>query len=202
VHGKGSIYERMPGDHWQKLANTRALYAYMWAHPGKQLLFMGNEFAQQQEWSAERSLDWHLLEDSTGHGGVQRLVRDLNHIYREQPALWQRDDDPSAFSWIEANDAENSVVAFARVGRDDRPLVCVMNLTPVPREGYRVGLPRSGRWRELINTDAESYGGSGVGNLGAVEAEPLPWHGQPVSAALTLPPLGVIWLSPEEGPEA
>ncbi|HEU4975504.1 MAG TPA: 1,4-alpha-glucan branching protein GlgB [Baekduia sp.] len=199
VHGKGTIYSRMPGDHWQRLANVRALYAYQWAHPGKQLLFMGQEFAQQQEWSAERSLDWHLVEDeASGHAGVQRLVRDLNRVYRDEPALWQRDDDPSAFWWIEANDAENSVMAFARQGHDDRAVVCVMNLTPVPREGYRVGLPHGGRWRELLNTDAETYGGSGVGNGGAVEAEALPWHGQPASAALRLPPLGVLWLAPSD----
>jgi 1,4-alpha-glucan branching enzyme len=200
VHGKGTIYSRMPGDHWQKLANVRALYAYQWAHPGKQLLFMGQEFAQVEEWSAERSLDWHLVEDEASpHAGVQRLVRDLNHVYQETPALYQRDEDPTGFYWIEANDAENSVLAFAREGRDGQVMVCVMNLTPVPREGYRVGLPRSGQWREVINTDAETYGGSGVGNLGAVEAEPLPWHSQPMSAPLTLPPLGVLWLAPEEG---
>jgi len=197
VHGKGTIYSRMPGDHWQKLANVRALYAYQWAHPGKQLLFMGQEFAQVQEWNAERSLDWHLLEDGSGHGGVQSLVRDLNHVYRDEPALWQRDGDPEGFSWIEANDAENSVVAFARTSREGRVLVCVMNLTPVPRDGYRVGLPRGGRWREVLNTDAEVYGGSGVGNLGGVDAEELPWHGQQHSAALSLPPLGVLWFAPE-----
>jgi 1,4-alpha-glucan branching enzyme len=200
VHGKGTIYSRMPGDHWQKLANVRALYAYQWAHPGKQLLFMGQEFAQIEEWSAERSLDWHLVDDEASpHAGVQRLVRDLNHVYTSSPALYQRDDDPSGFYWIEANDAENSVLAFAREGRDGEVVVCVMNLTPVPREGYRVGLPREGRWREVVNTDAEVYGGSGVGNMGAVEAEALPWHSQPVSAALTLPPLGVLWLAPDEG---
>ena len=196
VHGKGTIYSRMPGDHWQKLANVRALYAYQWAHPGKQLLFMGQEFAQVGEWSAERSLDWHLLEDG-GHEGVQSLVRDLNYAYRDEPALWQRDGDPEGFFWIEANDAENSVVAFARTSREGRVLVCVMNLTPVPREGYRVGLPRGGRWREVLNTDAEIYGGSGVGNLGGVDAEELAWHGQQHSAALSLPPLGVLWFAPE-----
>jgi 1,4-alpha-glucan branching enzyme len=199
VHGKGTIYSRMPGDDWQKRANVRALYAYQWAHPGKNLLFMGQEFAQVDEWSAERSLDWHLLEGpGSGHAGVQNLVRDLNHAYRAEPALWQRDEDPEGFFWIEANDAENSVIAFARTDRDGRPLVCVMNLTPVPREGYRVGLPRGGRWREVINTDAEQYGGSGVGNLGGVDAEPLPWHGQPNSAPMALPPLGVLWFAPED----
>jgi 1,4-alpha-glucan branching enzyme len=206
VHGKGTIYSRMPGDPWQKLANVRALYAYQWAHPGKQLLFMGQEFAQIDEWSAERSLDWHLLEEPaagadparpSGHAGVQRLVRDLNRAYRDEPALWARDGDAEAFSWIEGNDAENSVLAFSRAGHDGRVLVCVANLTPVVREGYRVGLPRSGRWREVINTDAEAYGGSGVGNMGGVDAEALPWHGLEQSAAMTLPPLGVLWLAPE-----
>jgi 1,4-alpha-glucan branching enzyme len=197
VHGKGTIYSRMPGDDWQKRANVRALYAYQWAHPGKKLLFMGQEFAQVDEWSAERSLDWHLLENA-GHAGVQNLVRDLNHAYRDEPALWQRDEDPEGFFWIEANDAENSVVAFARTSGDGRVLVCVMNLTPIPREGYRVGLPRGGRWREVLNTDAEQYGGSGTGNLGGVDAEPLPWHGQPTSAPMTLPPLGVLWFAPED----
>jgi 1,4-alpha-glucan branching enzyme len=196
VHGKGSMFSKMPGDRWQKLANVRALYAYMWAHPGKQLLFMGSEFAQESEWSHERSLDWHLLEDH-GHAGVQRLVRDLNHVYRDEPALWDRDDDPEGFWWIEANDAEDSVLVFARQSRDDRVLVCACNLTPVPRDGYRIGLPRGGRWREVLNSDAHDYGGSGVGNGGSVETEPVPWHEQPVSAQVTLPPLGVLWLAPE-----
>jgi 1,4-alpha-glucan branching enzyme len=203
VHGKGTIYSRMPGDHWQKLANVRALYAYQWAHPGKQLLFMGQELAQRDEWNAERSLDWHLLDETTDdgaptHGGVQALVRDLNFAYRDEPALWQRDGDPEGFFWIEANDAENSVVAFARTSSEGRVLVCVMNLTPIPREGYRVGLPRGGRWREVLNTDAQQYGGSGVGNFGGVDAEDLPWHAQSHSAAMTLPPLGVLWFAPEE----
>jgi 1,4-alpha-glucan branching enzyme len=197
VHGKGTIYARMPGDAWQKLANVRALYAYQWAHPGKQLLFMGQEFAQIEEWSAERSLDWHLLEQGGGHRGVQRLVADLNRAYRAEPALWQRDGDAEAFSWIEGNDAENSVLVFSREGHDGRVMVCVANLTPVVREGYRVGLPRAGRWREVVNTDAEAYGGSGVGNMGGVETEPLAWHAREQSAALRLPPLGVLWLVPE-----
>jgi 1,4-alpha-glucan branching enzyme len=196
VHGKGSMLTKMPGDRWQQLANVRALYAYMWAHPGKKLLFMGNEIAQESEWSHERSLDWHLLEDH-GHAGVQRLVRDLNHAYKAEPALWDRDDDPAGFWWIEANDSEDSVLVFARQSRDGRVLVCACNLTPVPREGYRIGLPRSGRWREVVNSDAHDYGGSGMGNGGSVEAEAVPWHDQPVSATVNLPPLGVLWLAPE-----
>ncbi|MEO6495958.1 MAG: 1,4-alpha-glucan branching protein GlgB [Solirubrobacteraceae bacterium] len=196
VHGKGSLLQKMPGDKWQKLANLRCLYAYMWAHPGKKLLFMGQEFAQEQEWSEERSLDWHLLEDPQ-HAGIQALVRDLNHVYRDEPALWQRDSDPGGFYWIEPNDADRSVVAFARQSAEgERVVVCVCNLTPVPREGYRLGLPRSGSWREVINTDAESYGGANTANLGGIEAEGVPWHSQPFSALVTLPPLGVLWLAP------
>ena len=198
VHGKGSMLSKMPGDRWQQFANLRALYAFMWAHPGKKLLFMGNEIAQEQEWSEERSLDWHLLE-APGHAGVQSLVRDLNRAYRDTPALYERDYDGTAFWWLEPNDAEASVFAFARIGEDARkPLVFVANLTPIPREGYRVGLPVPGRWRELINTDAGSYGGSGLGNLGGVDTEDVPWMSQYHSAVLTLPPLGAIWLTPED----
>ncbi|HEY1511768.1 MAG TPA: 1,4-alpha-glucan branching protein GlgB, partial [Solirubrobacteraceae bacterium] len=194
VHGKGSLYTKMAGDRWQKLANLRALYAYMWAHPGKKLLFMGQEFAQNDEWDAERSLDWHLLEYRE-HAGVQSLVRDLNRGYRDQPALWELDFEPEGFFWLEPNDAEHSVVGFARTSKDFTDIVAVLlNLTPVPRPGYRIGLPRAGRWAEVVNTDAEAYGGSGVGNLGAVEAEPIPWGGQPFSAEVTLPPLGGVWL--------
>jgi 1,4-alpha-glucan branching enzyme len=196
VHGKRSLVDKLPGDRWQKLANLRALYAYQWAHPGKQLLFMGGELAQWREWDAETSLDWHLLEQAD-HQGVQSLVRDLNRIYRETPALWEIDFEPSGFRWLEPNDAATNVLAFARFGKDPkRPLVCVCNLSPVPRYGYRVGMPVSGRWREALNTDSTFYGGSGEGNLGEVEAEALPWHDQPSSAELTLPPLGVVWLVP------
>jgi 1,4-alpha-glucan branching enzyme len=197
VHGKGSLLNKMPGDRWQKLANLRSLYAYMWAHPGKKLLFMGGEIAQEQEWSHERSLDWHLLERPE-HAGIQSLVRDLNRLYRDEPALWEVDSDPSGFWWIEPNDADRNVVAFARQSRDgERVVVFVANLSPTPRPGYRLGLPRSGRWREALNTDSTFYGGSDVGNLGSVEAEPIPWHGQPVSAEVTLPPLASVWLVPE-----
>jgi 1,4-alpha-glucan branching enzyme len=197
VHGKGSLYSKMPGDRWQKLANLRALYAYMWAHPGKKLLFMGGELAQESEWSHERSLDWHLLE-RLEHAGIQSLVRDLNRLYREEPALWEVDSDPSGFWWIEPNDADANVVAFARQSRDgERVLVFAANLSPMPRERYRLGLPRSCRWREALNTDSTYYGGSDVGNLGGVQPEPIPWHGQPVSAEVTLPPLAAIWLVPE-----
>jgi 1,4-alpha-glucan branching enzyme len=199
VHGKGSLYTKMAGnDPWQKLANLRTLYAYMWAHPGKKLLFMGQEFAQPAEWSHERSLDWHLLENPE-HAGVQSLIRDLNRAYRDEPALWELDSDPSGFWWLEPNDADNNVLAFARRSADgSRVLVFVANLSPVPRHNYRLGLPRAVRWREVVNTDSSYYGGSDVGNLGGVAPEPIPWNDQPVSAELTLPPLAAIWLAPEE----
>ncbi|MFL5977162.1 MAG: 1,4-alpha-glucan branching protein GlgB [Gaiellaceae bacterium] len=197
VHGKRSLLSKMPGDRWQQFANLRALYAYMWAHPGKKLLFMGGELAQSDEWNHARSLDWHLLEDAE-HAGVQSLVRDLNRIYREEPALWELDFEPAGFRWLEPNDADANVLAFARLpGGKGRPLVCVCNLSPVPREGYRLGLPRGGRWRELLNTDSTFYGGSDVGNLGGIAASGPAWHEQPQSAELRLPPLGVVWLVPE-----
>jgi 1,4-alpha-glucan branching enzyme len=197
VHGKGSLISRMPGDPWQKRANLRTLYAYMWAHPGKKLLFMGQEFAQEAEWSHERSLDWHLLE-SPEHSGIQNLVRDLNHAYRAEPALWEVDFEPAGFYWIEPNDAESNVVAFARTSKGaERVMIYAGNLSPIPRGPYRLGLPRSGKWRELVNTDSTYYGGTDTGNLGGIEAEPIPWHGQPFSAEITLPPLGAVWLVPD-----
>jgi 1,4-alpha-glucan branching enzyme len=199
VHGKGSLYNKMAGsDHWQKLANLRALYAYMWAHPGKKLLFMGGELAQPAEWSHERSLDWHLLE-RPDHAGVQSLIRDLNRLYRDEPALWELDSDPSGFWWLEPNDADNNVIAFARRSADSgRVLVFVANLAPVPRYGYRLGLPRSSRWKEALNTDSSYYGGGDVGNLGGVQPQPIPWHNQAFSAEVTLPPLAAVWLVPDE----
>jgi 1,4-alpha-glucan branching enzyme len=197
VHGKGSLVNKMPGDRWQKLANLRALYAYMWAHPGKKLLFMGGEFAQNEEWNHERSLDWHLLEQEE-HAGVQAVVRELNRVYRDTPALWEVDFSHEGFRWLEANDAQDNVLAFARLPRDgERPLVCVCNLSTLPRREFRVGMPRPGRWVEALNTDSAYYGGSDVGNHGGIEAEGVPWHDQPYSAELTLPPLGVLWLVPE-----
>jgi len=196
VHGKGSLLTKMPGDRWQQLANLRALYAYMWAHPGKQLLFMGGELAQEREWSHDSSLDWHLR-DMHEHAGIQALVRDLNHAYRAEPALWEVDFEPAGFRWLEMNDATANVLAFLRLSRDGgRVLACACNFSPVPRESYRLGLPRAGTWREVINTDDARYGGSGHGN-GAVVAEETPWHDQPFSAPVTLPPLGVVWLAPE-----
>jgi 1,4-alpha-glucan branching enzyme len=196
VHGKGSLLGKMPGDRWQRLANLRALYGYMWAHPGKKLLFMGSELAQEQEWSSDRSLDWHLLERPE-HAGVQALVRDLNRVYRAEPALWEVDFDPAGFRWLEVNDAAANVIVFARFGAAGaRPVVCACNFSPVPRPGYRIGLPVPGRWEELIGTDSERYGGTGVGNAGGIEAELRPWHDQPQSAEVTLPPLGTVWLAP------
>jgi 1,4-alpha-glucan branching enzyme len=197
VHGKKSLLDKMPGDRWQKFANLRALYAYMWAHPGKKLLFMGGELAEWQEWNYDGSLHWDLLEHAE-HQGVQSLIRDLNNAYRSHPALYEIDDAPEGFRWLEANDAANNVLAFARLdSKGERPVVCVMNLSPVPRYDYRVGMPVCCRWRELVNTDSAFYGGSGIGNLGGVEAEPVPWHDQPFSATLTLPPIGAVWLIPE-----
>ena len=197
VHGKGSLINKMPGDPWQKRANLRALYAFMWAHPGKKLLFMGQEFGQEAEWSHERSLDWHLLE-SPDHSGIQALVRDLNTVYKEHAALWELDFDGAGFWWLEPNDAESNVVAFGRTSRQGRDIVlCVANLSPVPRGPYRLGLPRSGRWVERLNTDSSYYGGTDTGNLGGIEAEPIPWHQQQFSAEITLPPMGVLWLVPE-----
>jgi 1,4-alpha-glucan branching enzyme len=200
VHGKGSLINKMPGDPWQRFANLRCLYAYMWAHPGKKLLFMGQEFAQPAEWSHERSLDWHLLEHGS-HAGIQSLVRDLNRVYADTPALWENDFDPAGFWWLEANDAASSVVAFARASvESEQVMACVANLTPMPRESYRIGLPRSGDWVEALNTDSQHYGGTNGGNWGAIQAEPIPWNGQPFSAEIFLPPLAVLWLVPGSPP--
>ncbi|MFO1049974.1 MAG: 1,4-alpha-glucan branching protein GlgB [Geminicoccaceae bacterium] len=192
VHGKGSILARMPGDAWQQFANLRAYYGFMWGHPGKKLLFMGQEFAQGAEWNYQQSLDWHLL--GVGwHLGVQALVRDLNRVYRGTPALHAKDCSGDGFAWVEANDSENSVFSWLRFGRPGDPAVLVVaNFTPIPRSGYRIGLPSPGTWREIVNTDAAAYGGSGMGNLGAVVAEAVPWHGRPYSAVMTLPPLATL----------
>jgi len=197
VHGKRSLLDKMPGDRWQKFANLRSLYAYMWAHPGKKLLFMGGELAEWEEWNYDGSLHWNLLEYPE-HQGVQSLVRDLNKAYRSNPALSEADFDPSGFRWLEAIDAANNVVAFVRLdAKGEKPVVCVLNLSPVARYDYRVGMPLCCRWKELVNTDSAYYGGSGVGNLGGVEAEAVPWHDQPFSAFVTLPPLAAVWFVPE-----
>ncbi|HLV05993.1 1,4-alpha-glucan branching protein GlgB [uncultured Georgenia sp.] len=201
VHGKGSLLRKMPGDRWQQLANVRALLAYQWSHPGKQLLFMGGEFAQEEEWSEARGLDWHLL-DQPAHAGVADLVRRLNDIYRAHPALYAQDFTPEGFQWIEAGDGDHNVISYLRLdpSGEGRPIACIVNFAGVPHEGYRVGLPHAGAWVELLNTDAEEYGGSGVGNLGRVVAEELPWNGRPASVRLRVPPLGALFLTPESGP--
>jgi 1,4-alpha-glucan branching enzyme len=196
VHGKGSLYGRMPGDAWQKRANLRALFAWMWAHPGKKLLFMGGEFGQPAEWNHDKSLDWHLLHDP-GHKGIQKLVGDLNRLYRDLPALYDSDSEPVGFQWLQPDASAANVLAFVRRSRTPgRHVVCVANMSPVPREDYRVGFPLHGRYVELVNTDAGEYGGSGMGNRGQVHTEATGWDGQPASATLTLPPLSVVWFTP------
>ncbi|MGH3903537.1 MAG: 1,4-alpha-glucan branching protein GlgB [Pseudonocardiaceae bacterium] len=201
VHGKGSLWTRMPGDDWNKAANLRALLAYMWAHPGKQVLFMGGEFGQPAEWAESRSLDWELVEGprrSGLHGGLLRMVGDLNTAYRSRPALYSQDATPAGFEWIDANDAEGNVLSFLRWGADGSVLACVANFSGAPHEDYRIGLPRPGRWCEVLNTDSEIYGGSGVGNLGEVVATDEPRHGRRHSARVRLPPAGVLWFVPAE----
>jgi 1,4-alpha-glucan branching enzyme len=199
VHGKGSLFGKMPGDEWQKLANLRALLAFMWAHPGKQLLFSGCEWAQPSEWSEQYGLDWTGSHEPAREE-VRRLVADLNRIYRETPALWSRDTEPGGFVWIEPDDNLHNVYSFLRYDNHGTPLACVANLAGIPYDGYRIGLPRAGRWVELLNTDSANYGGSGAGNLGEVYAVPDPWHGLPASASLHLPALSVLWLRPETTP--
>jgi 1,4-alpha-glucan branching enzyme len=196
VHGKGALAAKAPGDTWQRLASLRALLAFMWAHPGKQLLFMGAELGEDREWDHDRGLTWGLLDDPA-HAGVHRLVGDLNAAYRAEDALWSRDTEPAGFQWLAADDAAHNTFAFLRAG-SGRPVACVANFAPAPHEGYRLGLPFPGTWRELINTDATDYGGSGVGNLGVVRAEPVPWHDFPASAVLRVPPLGALWLALEQ----
>jgi 1,4-alpha-glucan branching enzyme len=196
VHGKGSLLQRMAGDDWQKFANLRALFGWMWAHPGKKLLFMGGEFAQRSEWNHDASLDWHLL-GSGLHAGVSALVRDLNGALRDEPALYELDGDGRGFQWLQADAADANVYAFVRWSEDrKRHAVCVANMSPVPRYGYRVGMPQTGSYKELINSDAAAYGGSGVANPERIAVEGTPWDGQQQSAQLTLPPLGTIWLVP------
>ncbi|MGQ0507492.1 MAG: 1,4-alpha-glucan branching protein GlgB [Myxococcaceae bacterium] len=196
VHGKGSLYGRMPGDDWQKRANLRSLFGWMWAHPGKKLVFMGGEFGQPDEWNHDKSLDWHLLQYD-GFKGVQRFVTDLNRLYQEETPLFEGDSDPNGFQWIQADSADANVFAFLRrAPSTGKTIVCVANLSPEARNHYRIGLPKGGAWQEAINSDAQLYGGSGVGNMGQVYAHDTGWNGQPHSAELTLPPLSVLWLRP------
>ena len=199
VYGKGSMLRKMPGDDWQKFANLRLLYGFMFGHPGKKLLFMGDDFGQWSEWNHDASLDWHLLNDSR-HAGLQRWVRDLNTLYRGQPALHELDFDAAGFEWVDCKDSQRSVVSFLRRGRNpnDR-ILFVYNFTPVARENYRVGVPFDGVWKEILNSDAPLYGGSGKGNFGGLKAIPLPIHGRPFSLNATLPPLGAVAFRLEAG---
>ena len=195
VHGKGSMLNKMPGNDWEKFANLRAYYGFMWGHPGKKLLFMGQEFAQAAEWNHNQSLDWSCLGDEQ-HAGMQRLVRDLNTVYREEPALHAKDCEPEGFQWIESNDSDASTYAWIRRGgENDRPVVIISNFTPVERTEWTCGLPHGGKWVERLNTDASVYGGGDRGNMGAVHASEEGWHGQPASAKLTVPPLSTVILT-------
>ena len=197
VYGKGSLCGKMPGDSWQQFAGLRALYGYMWGHPGKKLLFMGGEFGQRSEWTHEGELEWRVA-GLPEHAGVQRWVADLNRVYRGEPALWQLDFSHEGFEWIDANDAENSVITFLRKPRGrGSPVLVACNLTPVPRTNYVIGVPRAGRWTELLNSDAKHYGGTGWGNLGSVEAAPVGAHGRPFSLAVSLPPLSTVFFRSE-----
>jgi 1,4-alpha-glucan branching enzyme len=199
VHLKGSLIRKMPGDEWQKFANLRLLYGYMYAQSGKKMLFMGDEFGQIHEWAHDGSLDWHLLEEPL-HEGLRHWVENINHLYRNEPALHELECDPAGFEWIDCNDAPASVVSLLR--KSSRPqdsVAVVCNFTPVPRMDYRVGVPHGGFWREVLNSDAHQYGGSGTGNFGGREAEPIPSHGKPFSLKLVLPPLAALFLKAAEG---
>ena len=194
VHGKGSMFERAPEDEWRKFGNLRAFYSFMWSHPGKQLLFMGTEFGQRREFSEQRSLDWEQSGE-WGHRGVQRLIKDMNAIYRAHPALHRLDTEPAGFSWISADDQGGNVFSFLRYDGEGQMIACVSNFAAEPRLDYRIGLPAEGVWEEILNTDAEVYDGSGkFGNLGRVVAGAVPSHGYPASAAISVPPLGSVWL--------
>ena len=195
VHGKGSLIGKMPGDDWQKFANLRLLFSYMYGHPGKKLLFMGCEFGQWREWNHDESLDWHLLE-YLPHQGINRLVKDLNALYRKEPALYELEFTQAGFEWVDIGDWESSIISFIRKNRaNDKEILVICNCTPVPRYGYRVGVPRGGMWKEVLNSDSKEYGGSGHGNFGRVNAESVPCHGRKYSLTLTLPPLGVLFLT-------
>jgi 1,4-alpha-glucan branching enzyme len=191
VHGKGSLIGKMPGDDWQKFANLRLLYGYMWGQPAKKLLFMGAELAQWREWAYEEELDWHLL-DEDPHAGIVRWLHDLNHVYATEPAMHELDFEPGGFEWVDANDAGNSALTFLRRSRGGDPVLVACNFTPVPRWTYRIGVPEGGTWKEILNSDAEVYGGSGIGNFGSVDSLPIGLHGRPRSITVTLPPLAVV----------
>ncbi len=196
VHGKGSLLNKMPGDEWRRFAGLRALLGFMWAHPGKQLLFMGSEIGHGDEWSHEGGVQWWLL-DFACHAGVQRLVTELNRVYRDTPALWSLDTEPAGFTWIDGGDAAGNTLSFLRHGDDGSVLACLVNFSPTPRPKRRVGLPSTGSWREVLNTDATAYGGSEYAAPKRVRATRTPWNGQPNSALVTLPPLATVWLKRE-----
>ena len=196
VHGKGTLWGRMPGNDHMKAAGLRGLLAYQWAHPGKQLLFMGQEFGQRAEWSEERGVDWFQLDEQSFSDGIKRMVTDINEVYKSRPALWSRDSSPEGYSWIDANDSANNVLSFLRYGDDGSMLACVFNFSGAEHSPYRLGLPHTGTWREVLNTDATVYNGAGAGNFGAVEATAVPWHGRPASAEMVLPPLAALWFEP------
>ena len=196
VHGKGTLWSRMPGNDHVKAAGLRSLLAYQWAHPGKKLLFMGQDFGQRAEWSEYRGLDWFQLDENGFSGGILRFVADMNAVYRSRPALWSLDSNPKGYSWIDANDSASNVLSFLRMGADGSVMACIFNLSGSEHSRYRIGLPQAGTWREVINSDATVYNGSGIGNLGAVRAVDEPWHGRPASAQLVLPPNSAIWLEP------
>ncbi|MDX1412131.1 MAG: alpha amylase C-terminal domain-containing protein, partial [Nitrospirales bacterium] len=196
VHGKKSMLDKMPGDQWQRFANLRSLYSHMWAHPGKKMLFMGGEIGQWWEWNHEDSLQWHLL-DFEPHQGLQRYVADLNRMYQSESALHEVDYDWTGFQWIDLHDSEQSTLSYIRRAKDpENFIVCAFNFTPVPREGYRMGVPKEGWYQERLNSDAAAYGGSNMGNGGGVQAEAVPWHGQPCSVVITLPPLAAVFFKP------
>ncbi len=197
VHGKGSLINKMPGDEWQKFANVRALFGFMFAHPGKKLHFMGMELGQWNEWNFESSLDWHLNEYDT-HKGLQFFIKDLNSVYKRFPALYEKDFSPEGFRWIDANDSTNSILSFVRYDKDKKqPVLIIANFTPVPRYNYRIGVPVDAIWIEILNSDAKQYGGSGMGNLGGVEANPVPYHGEEQSINIMIPPLGIVMFTLE-----
>lgn len=198
VHGKGTLWGRMPGNDHAKAAGLRGLLAYQWAHPGKQLLFMGQEFGQRAEWSEERGVDWYQLDETSFSTGISRMVHDINGIYRSRRALWSQDTKPEGYSWIDANDSANNVLSFMRFGDDGSKLACVFNFSGSEHTQYRLGLPHTGTWREVLNTDSDVYNGTGIGNFGAVEATEDPWHGRPASAVMVLPPLAALWFEPAD----
>jgi 1,4-alpha-glucan branching enzyme len=196
VHGKGTLWGRLPGNDHVKAAGLRTVLAYQWAHPGKKLLFMGQDFGQRAEWSEERGLDWWQLDEHSFSSGIQRFMADVNAVYRSRPALWSQDTLPQGYSWIDANDSASNVLSFLRFGADGSALACVFNFSGSEHTSYRLGLPRAGTWNEVINSDATIYNGSGIGNMGAVAATEDPWHGRPASARLVLPPNSALWLEP------